>query len=94
MPRPGYEPEDDFDRDDDDQLIARFPIEAQRVIREGLQDGSITLAHVLQLYRMQTRMPEMRGAEAAEDLAEMAARMSAEELKEWADEQIDRAEDM
>jgi len=94
MPRPGYEPEDDFDRDDDDQLIARFPYEAQRVIREGLQDGSLTLAHVLQLYRMQSRMPELRGTEEMEGLAEMAARMSAEELKEWADEQIDRAEDM
>lgn len=94
MPRPGYEPEDDFDRDDDDQLIGRFPLEAQRVIRECLQDGSMTREHVLQLYRIQTRMPEMRGAEEMEDLAEMAARMSVEEMKEWADEQIDRAEDM
>lgn len=94
MPRPGYEPEDDFDRDDDDQLIARFPLEAQRVIREGLTDDTLSLAHVLQLYRLQTRMPEMRSAEALEDLAEMATRMSVEEMKEWVDEQIERAEDM
>lgn len=94
MPRPGFEPEDDFDREDDDKLLARFPAGAQDAIRAGLEDGSISWEHVLQLYRLQTRMPEMREDEAIEDLVEMAARMSADELQEWVDEHVDRAEDM
>jgi hypothetical protein len=94
VPRPGYEPEDDFDREDDERLIARFPHAAQDALREGLAEQTLTPAHVLQLYRVQTRMPEYRDDEALTDLVEMSARMSAEELKEWVDEQVERAEDM
>jgi hypothetical protein len=89
MPRPGYEPEEDLSFDDDDSpqsLLANFDPESQRELARYLAEGSLTAAHVLQIYRLLTMSPEERDPDFVIGIAEQAAKMGSEEFKDWVNE--------
>ena len=84
MPRPGYEPEEDLEEDHSPAAVLRnFSLEAQQLAADKLEEGSITPAHVLQLYRLWTAVPEERDGEMVLDLIETAARMNVEEFTDY-----------
>jgi hypothetical protein len=87
MPRPGYEREEDDELDDSPQsLLANFDPEAQRELAGMLEDGSLNPQHVLQIYRLVTMSPEERDADFIIGVAEQAAKMDAEQFRDWVDE--------
>ncbi|HYF49262.1 MAG TPA: hypothetical protein VEJ63_07650 [Planctomycetota bacterium] len=84
MPRPGYEPEEDLEEDrTPEALLRNFGIEARELALEKLQEGKIKPAHVLQIYRLWTAVPEERDGDFVLSLVETAARMHVEEFTDY-----------
>ena len=63
MPRPGYEANDDARLDAGSDLLDAFDPETRADLVHRLQEGTITRAHIGQLYRLQSASPEDRDPE-------------------------------
>ncbi|HYG78548.1 MAG TPA: hypothetical protein VEK08_26350 [Planctomycetota bacterium] len=92
MPRPGYEANDDAHLDDDD-LLSKFDPEVRTELFERLSSNSITQAHLVQLYRLHSQVPEERDADSVAEILDVTSGMDAEEFKKWIDDRLERWKD-
>ena len=95
MPRPGYEPEDDFALEDDDaqSLLARFEPAARAELMTQLDSKSIEQGHVEQMYRLISISPEDRDSDALLAVIETAAGMTVMDFSDWVGERIAQRRD-
>jgi len=74
-------------------VLAKFDPDARADLQRRLSDGSITAAHITELYRLLSSTPEERDAESIGELLDVTEGMAADEFRKWVDERIARWKD-
>lgn len=65
------------------ELLKHFDPELAACLSKALASGTITAAHVAQIVRLTSELPQFRDVEAFESLLEDAEEMEASAFKEW-----------